>query len=265
MLCAGAYVASDMHIIHAYPGKLFKWGYFPETKQYDVDKLMSGKRGRQGNRESGESGQTEILWAARFIDWKHPEMVVELAKQLSVVRQDFHITMIGGGEMEPQIRQMVKENHLETVLTLAGYKTPEEVREAMEKAEIYLMTSDRQEGWGAVMNEAMNSGCAVIADHMIGASSYLIEHGKNGFMYRSGKPKELYEWTVKLLDDAALRERAGRAAYETITGEWNARVAAERLCSLCRDLATGNAPRVLWQSGPCSVAPVLKERAWKNH
>lgn len=28
MLCAGAYAASDFHLIGAYPDKLFKWGYF---------------------------------------------------------------------------------------------------------------------------------------------------------------------------------------------------------------------------------------------
>ena len=37
-----------------------------------------------------------------------------------------------------------------------------------------------QEGWGAVVNEAMNSGCAVVADHMIGAAPWLIRQGENG-------------------------------------------------------------------------------------
>ena len=30
LLCAGAYVASDFSLIHAYPGKRFRFGYFPE-------------------------------------------------------------------------------------------------------------------------------------------------------------------------------------------------------------------------------------------
>ena len=32
----------------------------------------------------------------------------------------------------------------------------------MEKADIFLFTSDRREGWGAVANEAMNSACALV-------------------------------------------------------------------------------------------------------
>ena len=34
LLCAGAYTASDFHMIGAYPGKMFRWGYFPETRIY---------------------------------------------------------------------------------------------------------------------------------------------------------------------------------------------------------------------------------------
>lgn len=44
-----------------------------------------------------------------------------------------------------------------------------EVRSYMEKADIYLFTSDFNEGWGAVLNESMNSGCAVVASHAIGS------------------------------------------------------------------------------------------------
>ena len=36
LLCCGGYVASDFHIVRAYPGKMFKWGYFPEKKLYDL-------------------------------------------------------------------------------------------------------------------------------------------------------------------------------------------------------------------------------------
>ena len=41
MLCAGAYVASDFHIVRAYPKKLLRWGYFPETREYAVHQLMA--------------------------------------------------------------------------------------------------------------------------------------------------------------------------------------------------------------------------------
>lgn len=253
LLCAGAYVASDFHIVRAYPGKMLKWGYFPETKDYDIDRLMEGKN-------SFQSGKKEILWAARFIDWKHPEAVVSLAEGLLKERKDFHITMIGGGELEPAIRKMIEEKGLQEVVTLAGYRTPEQVRASMEKADIYLITSDRQEGWGAVANEAMNSGCAVVADHMIGAAPYLIRQGENGFMYSDGDLHDLQRVVALLLEDDVLREKVGKAAYQTITKEWNAQEAAKRLVMLAEDILQGKGFCDRWQSGPGSRAEILKER-----
>lgn len=253
LLCAGAYVASDFHIVRAYPDKMLKWGYFPECKAHDIEKLWEEKEYTDEKKE--------ILWAARFIDWKHPELVVELAEELAKVRKDFHITMLGGGELEPAIESLIQEKKLEQFITLAGTKTPTGVRELMENAPIFLMTSDRQEGWGAVMNEAMNSGCAVIANRMVGAGPYLIEQGKNGYLYKKGNGRELADLVRPLLDSRELCREMGLQAYETIAGEWNARTAAERLLLLMRDMTEGKEPQIRWTSGPCSKAEIIKERS----
>ena len=261
MLCSGAYVPSDFHIVGAYPGKLLRWGYFPETKAYDVDRLMR------------EKTPGSILWAARFIDWKHPELALKAARYLMLRGVSFHMDMVGGGEMEPFIRRMLSEYGLENQVSLLGYQSPEKIRRLMEKSEIYLMTSDRKEGWGAVVNEAMNSGCALVADHMVGAVPFLVKHGINGLIYRDGCKDELFAQTERLLEDRRLRERMGRKAVETIVQEWNAGNAAKRLLELCVRLGfftaaelEASAGKVSLEferepsAGPCSPAPVIPER-----
>ena len=40
LLCSGAYVAFDFNLIHAYPNKKYKWGYFPKTKEYEIATLL---------------------------------------------------------------------------------------------------------------------------------------------------------------------------------------------------------------------------------
>lgn len=261
MLCAGAYVPSDFHIVRAYPGRMLRWGYFPETRHYDVDRLMNGKK------------PAHILWAARFIDWKHPELPLKAARYLKDNRCNFHLDMVGGGELEGNVKKMLEEYGLSDCVSLLGYRTPAEVRTLMEGAEIFLLTSDRQEGWGAVVNEAMNSGCAVVADHMAGAVPFLIRHGENGFIYRDGDEKELFHILQKLLIDRDLCRRAGEAAYRTITEEWNSETAALRLLGLCvregflrEEYVLAASDRVSFEaqqnpvSGPGSPAPVIPER-----
>lgn len=231
LLCAGGYVASDFHIVRAYPEKMYCWGYFPETKHYDVDSLMANK---------GYDGVPYLLWAARFIDWKHPEVLIKNACYLKEKGYSFHLDVIGGGAMEAEVKDLVCANHLEDCVSLLGYRTPTEVRSLMEKADIFLMTSDRQEGWGAVANEAMNSGCVLVANHMTGAAPYLVSQGENGFVYEDGNQETLNSITEKLILNPKQRQSVGRRAYETITETWNAENAARNLLKLIAKLRSEN-------------------------
>lgn len=229
LLCSGAYVASDFSIVHAYPGKMFCWGYFPETKHYEMATLM--------NRKGWEQYKVpHLLWAARMIGWKHPELAVETAKALRDKGYRFRMDIIGGGEMENEVRALAERYALGDCVNFPGFLKPEQVREQMEKADIFLFTSDRQEGWGAVANEAMNSGCALLADHMIGAVPYLVKDGMNGLVYRDGCREELFRLAEKLVSDRELCRTLGRNAYTTITECWNAENAAESLIRLCGGL-----------------------------
>lgn len=247
LLCAGGYVASDFHIVRAYPDKMFKWGYFPETKHHEKDRLL----------EKHREGEVSLFWAGRFIDWKHPELPVLLAEHLKKKGYSFHLSMAGGGEMEQEIRHMIAEKGLESEVTLCGYLKPWQVRERMEQAEVYLITSDYKEGWGAVLNEAMNSGCAVLASHAIGAVPFLMEHGKNGLIFRSGDRTDLFEKGELLLGSALERKKLGEVAYETILQEWNAERAADRLVAFAQKLLRGSAEGAGYEAGPLSAAEVI--------
>lgn len=256
LLCAGAYVPSDFHIVRAYPHKMLKWGYFPAVRHYDVDKLMEEKK------------PSTILWAARFLDWKHPEAALNCAAYLKARGLHFHMNIVGDGRMRSLVDGLMKEYALEDHVTLLGYKKPDEVRALMEQSQIYLATSDRREGWGAVINEAMNSGCAVVASHMMGAAPYLIRQGENGVLYRNGDQGNLNAIVEQLLKDPVLCEGMGRTAIGTIECEWNAEIAAQRLLQFCSrrgflsEPVEGGAPAL---AGPCSEAEVIGERRmlWK--
>lgn len=244
LLCSGAYVAGDFRLVLAYPFKKFKYGYFPVCKSYDIDALMAEKN-------AAVVGTVEMLWAARMIDWKHPEVPLRLASALKKAGYPFHLTMAGGGTLLPSVQELARQLDVKDCVTFLGDQNPERIRALMEEADIYLTTSDYQEGWGAVINEAMNSGCAVVANQAMGAAPYLITQGQNGFLYHNKKEKELYDCVSRLMEEPALRERMGRNAYETIAKEWNGNVAAERVYHMAADLLAGRKPAV-YQSGPLS-------------
>jgi len=242
MLCASAYTARDASIIGAYPNKTYKWGYFTEIKKYDLDKLFENK-----NIES-----VNILWCGRFLKWKHPEKAIMVMKYLKENGYNCTLNFIGDGPIKDEISTMVSNLGLDESIAFLGSMPPSKVREYMEKANIFLFTSDRQEGWGAVLNESMNSGCAVVASRAIGSVPYLINHGENGFMYKDDDINDLYNKVEILVKDTNLREELGRNAVRTMKELWNPKVAAERLVKFCENLLKGKI--IKFKEGPCSKA-----------
>ena len=245
LLCASAYTAGDYRKFGLFRNRAYKWGYFPETKRYDdIEGLTAQKNA------------ADILWCGRFLDWKHPEGAIKVAALLKKDGYAFRLRFIGSGGEGEKLKTMIRESGLEDCVEFLGSMKPEQVRQYMERAGIYLFTSDRQEGWGAVLNESMNSGCAVVASHAIGSVPYLMKDGENGLVYRSGDVQMLYEKVKYLLEHPEEQKRLGKAAYETIAKEWNAEVAAQRVVKLAQAILDGEKSPDLYKSGPCSRAEI---------
>ncbi len=249
MLCAGAYTASDFHLIGAYPGKLFRWGYFTRLRTYSEE---------QFNTMKVQDGRLHIVWAGRFIPLKHPEYVVRLAGTLRDKGCPFFIHMLGDGELEPQIRQDVDQAGLAESFRFYGYTEPEQVRDVMEQCHIHLFTSNHLEGWGAVVNEGMNSGCVEVVNEQVGAAPYLIRHGVNGLVYPKDRYGKMEALVLDLFENWETRSRMGRAAYETIRDVWNAEYAAKELLRFAEGLLRGEI--VPGKEGPLTAAPILRPR-----
>lgn len=227
LLCSGAYVAGDFRMIMSYIGKKYRFGYFPEFITYDIKKLINEK-------SSSRQEKVSFLWAGRMISWKHPEEAVLLASELKNRGYCFQLRMIGDGQLAESIQKKIKQLAVEDCVELLGFQTPEMTRKYMEKSDFFLVTSDRQEGWGAVVNEAMNSGCVVIANKAIGAAKSLIKDKQNGILYAkllsSGNLKKVI-YQIECLEE---RIKVGEQAYATIADEWNQVVAAKRLYAMMK-------------------------------
>ena len=245
VLCASAFTAADLALCGFPADKCLQWGYFPEFKTHNLDALMERKR----------QGVPRLLWAGRLLHWKHPEHAVTVARLLKADGYGFEMDVIGVGPLEQTLRDAVRVHGLGDCVHLVGAITPQQVREHMERASVYIFTSDFREGWGAVLNEAMNSGCAVLASHAIGAVPFLMENERNGLIHRSGNVDDLYANMTRVLDDQRLCTSLGRGAYESIESLWNASVAADRLLRTVESLEAGEPPG--FGDGPCSPARVL--------
>ena len=248
LLCASAYTAADYAKVLTFVNKTYQWGYFPELREYaNLNALLDQKC------------PNSILWAGRFINLKHPEIPIEIAQKLREDGYQFKLNMIGDGPLKPVIQTIIEHENLADHVSLLGSMTPEEVRAHMEKSQLFLFTSDRCEGWGAVLNESMNSACAVVANRAIGSVPFLIRDGENGLTYTTKDIDRLYENVKKLLDNQLLREKIAYNAYQTIATMWNAENATKRFLALCERLLKGEKKIFPYSDGVCSKTEIIKE------
>lgn len=193
--------------------------------------------------------------------WKHPELPILMAERLKKKGYKFRLDMYGSGECEEASKKIAESLKLMDVVKFHGAVPNDKVHEAMRISEIFLFTSDRYEGWGAVANESLSEGCVLVASDAIGSSPYLINEGVNGFMFHSSNascsfdnPDELaldslcekVEW---LLEHPTERKQMRQNAQRVMQEVWSPVNAAKSLLQLIDDLKNEKDSYVL--DGPC--------------
>lgn len=253
-LCCSAFAAQDQYVLKTFKDKCYKWGYFTRVENFekeDVQDVLSHK-------------VHSLMWCARYLDWKHPELPILMAERLKRKGYRFVLDMYGSGEYEESAKKLVLELGVDDVVNFCGNKPNDELMRDMQQHEIFLFTSDRNEGWGAVANESMANGCALVVSDAIGSVPYLIEDGVTGLIFKSAKTSSsfgnpdmealdsLCDHVGQLLDNIELRHTIQHNATKLMQEVWSPRVAAARLLMLIDNLRNGaDSPFV---DGPCSRA-----------
>ncbi len=108
ILAASAYTAWDYRrMFNSYPGKCYKFGYFPVHMEYDVEKLMDRKR-ICADRETGDADMPTILWEGRMLRLKRPDLLIKAARKLKARGYDFRLTFVGDGKEKKKISMLAK-------------------------------------------------------------------------------------------------------------------------------------------------------------
>lgn len=152
----------------------------------------------------GKQAIFRVIWVGNVKANKRPQYLIEIAKQFP----QLHFTMVGDGDMDGQIRDMIAQYGLKNV-TLTGRIPNEQVYEKMRESDLLLMTSEF-EGLPKVIQEAAQCGLPSI--YM--AENYKVDFltdGVNG--YEAYSLDQMVEKLTYLLENPAVyREMSQNAA-----------------------------------------------------
>lgn len=161
--------------------------------------------------------------------------------------------MYGSGEEFDSIQKMVTDLHVGDVVKLRGNLPNDQILQQMKLHEIFLFTSDRNEGWGAVLNEAMSNGCAVVSSNRIGSTPFLVKDGENGLIFESEDITSLYNQVKRILDNPDFKTKLSHNAMYTMQQVWSPQNAANQLLRLIHALQNSDESEIPL-NGPCSRA-----------
>ena len=146
--------------------------------------------------------------------YKGIDVVLKTAKQLKELTNfDFQWQIIGLEENATLLKHFEKAekiNHQEVNIICSGRKSPEEMIEMMQQADVFVHPSYIDNSPNSVC-EAQVIGLPVIACN-VGGVSTLVEHEKSGFLVPSNGVFELVHYLRKLNDDEKLRTKIGQQA-----------------------------------------------------
>lgn len=223
VLCSSAYTARDLALFGFPVDKCLRWGYFPSAQA-----------------ESPGGGVNSPL-----------QRVIEKGF-------DVTLTIAGDGPQRSDLEALAAGFGVSDHVSFVGELSHDAVLALMRECGIFLATSDRHEGWGATVNEAMSMACCVVASEEMGSVPYLIKDGDNGYSYGGNDADALAGKIVRALSDPQRSAGLGAQAKTDIEGTWSAREAARRFAELSEALITGTTPAPeaarIWDDGPLSSA-----------
>lgn len=180
----------------------------------------------------GQQLPLEVL----FLGWVDREKgifeLLDCARRLSGAPDvpPFKVIIAGDGSAMADARQELDDPRLGSLVELLGWIDSEAKVEKLRRAHLLVLPS-YMEGMPNALIEAMATGLPVVATE-VGAVGDVVTDGVTGFLIPPRNTGRLAEALQRLLLDAPLRERMGRAGWHIAKERFSAERAADQIVVL---------------------------------
>lgn len=149
----------------------------------------------------------DIVYLGRLTYPKNPQRLLAVLEKTIQQKPDLQVAMIGVGELENEVRQMIAQKNLQDNVHYLGFMSnPYGI---LQNAKIMIMTS-RWEGTPMCALEAMALGVPIVSTPTDGLCE-LVENGKTGYL--SDDDGMLVEKMLHLLGDITLQNSMSQASF----------------------------------------------------
>jgi glycosyltransferase involved in cell wall biosynthesis len=178
------------------------------------------------------AGAPIVGTVGRLSEIKCQDLLIRAFARLRTSLPGAHLLLVGDGPLREDLQRLAAELGLRGAVHFAGYQArPERYLRAMD---IFALTS-RSEGLPLAVLEAWAAGVPVVAS-AVGGLPELIDHGRNGLLFRSGDEAALTAALGAVLSEPGCGRRVARAGQELARERYDVRVMASRYEGHYREL-----------------------------
>lgn len=164
---------------------------------------------------SQSKNSIDISYVGSLIKLKRVDSIIEAYFKCDFKGRYSCLNIIGSGKELERLKFLVERLNREDStkqVTFWGMMSRDSVYERLQKSDVLVLAS-RHDGWGAVVNEALQKGCQVVVSSRCGSRSVAI--GENGYVYQYNSPHELKDSIMKCVYRASSDSRVRvRKRYE---------------------------------------------------
>jgi len=155
-----------------------------------------------------------LLSVGRLHAVKNYGFLIQACAALRSYGLDFLCWIVGEGPERPALETLIDELRLRDQVLLLGHVDRTDLSSYYQYADLIALTS-LSEGLPVVLMEAMAREKLVLAPAITGIPE-LVEHRRNGFLYKSGSLTDFVSTVRWMLDHKVLLGAGERAAAESI-------------------------------------------------
>lgn len=177
----------------------------------------------------------QLVIVGRLIPVKQHHLVIELLPEIKKVVPDIKLVLVGTGDEEKKLQDLVEQLGVTDCVHFAGFQT--NIHDYIYHSDISLVPSSA-EGFGVVILEAWHNIKPVIAFD-VPAPNEIIEDGKDGFLVKPFDKKELLDRILLLLQNKTLAEEMGQAGYNKLQQYFTMDVMLEKTLAMYQRALAG--------------------------
>lgn len=225
-------------ISHLWQNKLIEMGCPPEK----IHVTRMGIEPEKFNFKPRDAFHTplRIVSVARLTEKKGLDVAVKASAILKQRGGRFQYTIIGNGDQDRMMRDFIAREEMDDCVTMPGFKPQEEIRQALNQADIFLLPSKTaadgdMEGIPVALMEAMAVGLPVVSTFHSGIPE-LIENDVSGWLVKEDDAEALAETLLKLSEGAVDVAPVVAAARQKVETEFNQHIAYRELAQILEQM-----------------------------